>query len=195
MSATSTVSVSVVDITSPPSPLPATKSDENSSELIEAVASLNVSHSSLPSKRGSKTSMRVENIDGIDSGYASKNASKASTPECSRVIEGGEVVSRASRWPVTGRKKKKLIHFETPIPILTQNRFEDLRELHADNLAKLTRGVSKCRGILMSLKVLGESEAAAAPWVFIQCDKAIAKKIRLFFKQRSVESDFTSPLA
>ena len=42
----------------------------------------------------------------------------------------------------------------------------------------------------MSLKVLGATEATAAPWIFIQCDKAISKKVRRFFKQRSVESDF-----
>jgi hypothetical protein len=190
MGAISTVSVSVVDITSPLGPVPATISDENSSELIEAVASLNVSHSSPPRKGLSKTSMRVENIGEIDSGYASKNASQASTPDSSKFIEGGGVVCSTPRWPITGRKKIKLMHFESPVSLLTQNRFEDLRELHADNLAKLTRGVSKCRGILMSLKVLGATEATAAPWVFIQCDKAIAKKVRRFFKQRSVESDF-----
>jgi hypothetical protein len=57
----------------------------------------------------------------------------------------------------------KLLHFEKDIPRLTQNRFEDLRELHADNLIKLTRGLSRCRGILMSLKGLGENEATTTP--------------------------------
>jgi hypothetical protein len=190
MGAISTVSVSVVDITTPLGPVPATISDENSSELIEAVASLNVNHSSPPRKGLSKTSMRVDNISEIDSGYASKNASQASTPDNSKFIEGGGVVCSTPRWPITGRKKIKLRHFELPISLLTQNRFEDLRELHADNLARLTRGVSKCRGILMSLKVLGATEANAAPWVFVQCDKAIAKKVRRFFRQSSVESDF-----
>jgi hypothetical protein len=45
----------------------------------------------------------------------------------------------------------------------------------------------------MTLKVLGESEETAEPWVFIQCDKAIAKKVRRFFKQSSVVSDFKPP--
>ena len=42
----------------------------------------------------------------------------------------------------------------------------------------------------MSLKMLGENESTAAPWIFIQCDKIIAPKVRKFFKQPSVESDF-----
>jgi hypothetical protein len=94
---------------------------------------------------------------------------------------------------LTRRKKTKLTHFEKEIPKLTQNRFEDLRELYADSLNNLASGISKRRGILMTLKVLGESEETAEPWVFIQCDKAIAKKVRRFFKQSSVVSDFKPP--
>jgi hypothetical protein len=42
----------------------------------------------------------------------------------------------------------------------------------------------------MRLKLLGESESMAAPWVIILCDMAEARKVRRFFKKPSVESDF-----
>lgn len=131
-----------------------------------------------------------------DSGYASTNTSQSSAPHTSKgaFVDGGAVVSKTRLpWGIPSRKKIKLMPFDKPIPIFTQNRFNDLRELHADNLNKLTRGLARCRGILMSLKVLGESETTAAPWVFIQCDRTIAGKVRRFFKQFEVESDFKPP--
>ncbi|KAH8797455.1 hypothetical protein F5882DRAFT_349369 [Hyaloscypha sp. PMI_1271] len=91
---------------------------------------------------------------------------------------------------MTARKKTKLQHFEISIPKLTQDRFADLRELYAETLNNLTWGVSRRRGILMTLKVLGVSLSTATPWVFIQCDKTIAGSVRRFFKQPSVEADF-----
>jgi hypothetical protein len=169
-------------------------SDVNASKLIEAVAALKVGRSSQPGKRPSANTIIVEDTGEIDSGYASKNGSQSSTPESSNFRDGGAVlIGNASRWSITKRKKIKLTPFDKDIPRLTQNRFEDLRELHADNLVKLTRGSFRCRGILMSLKVLGESESTAEPWVFIQCDKAVARKVGQYFKQRSVESDFKPP--
>jgi hypothetical protein len=166
------------------------KFDAESSELAEAVAALKVGRATPPPKRPLIDAIKVGNNGQVDSGYASHSGSKTSTPGDSTFVDGGVVVGKAPRWSIAGRKKTKLLHFEKDIPRLTQNRFEDLRELHADNLIKLTRGLSRCRGILMSLKVLGENESTAAPWVFIQCDKAIAGKVRRFFKQPFVESDF-----
>ncbi|KAH8659381.1 hypothetical protein BGZ60DRAFT_456975, partial [Tricladium varicosporioides] len=128
---------------------------------------------SLTPKRPLAAPIQVEGPKEVDSGYASKS----STPENSKF----------------GPFKTKLMHFEKEIPKLTQNRSEDLRELYADSLNNLVSGISKSRGILMTLKVLGESEETAEPWVFIQCDKAIAKKVRRFFKQSSVVSDFKPP--
>ena len=42
----------------------------------------------------------------------------------------------------------------------------------------------------MNLKVLGENELSAVPWIYIQCDKVIARKIRSFFKEPDVRRDF-----
>jgi hypothetical protein len=186
MSITSTLPVRNGDtITSPPMAM----SDAKSSQLAEAVAALNAGGSSPSVKTPTSKSVK---IDELDSGYASKSTSQSSTPDSLErtFVEGrGVVGGTRAAWGLT-RSKIKLTPFDKPIPKLTQNRFEDLRELYADSLNELTRGVHPCRGILMSLKVLGESESTAAPWIFIQCDKAIAPKVRRFFKQSHVESEF-----
>ncbi|PQE19035.1 Ankyrin repeat domain-containing 52 protein [Rutstroemia sp. NJR-2017a WRK4] len=167
-------------------------SDADSSKLAEAVAALKVV-TPPPVKMPSAKAIAALDPGGTDSGYASKNTSQSSTPDSSKgaFTDSGAVVGKARiSWGLQRRTKMKLIPFDKPIPRLTQNRFEDLRELHADSLNKLTRGLPRCRGILMSLKVLGQSESTAAPWIFIQCDKAIARKVRGFFKQPAVQSDF-----
>ena len=97
--------------------------------------------------------VKASDAGGVDSGYASTNTSQSSTPDSSKgaFVDGGAVVRKTRlSWGIP---------FDKPIPILTQNRFKDLLEF------QLTR-------ILMSLKVLGESETTAAPWVFIQCNRA-----------------------
>ncbi|KAE8443140.1 hypothetical protein EG329_002309 [Mollisiaceae sp. DMI_Dod_QoI] len=162
-------------------------SDVTSSELVEAVAALNMETSLTTPRRPLADPLQVEDPKEVDSGYASKS----STPENSNFRPF--VITNTSLLPLTRRKKTKLTYFEKEIPKLTRNRFEDLRELYTDSLNNLASGISKRRGILMTLKVLGESEETAEPWVFIQCDKAIAKKVRRFFKQSSIVSDFKPP--
>jgi hypothetical protein len=163
------------------------KSDVRPSELVEAVAVLNMETSPKTPKRPSAAPNQAEDEEEIDSGYASKS----STPESSKF--GPFVVNSTPLLSLTRRKKTKLSPYEKEIPKLTRNRFEDLRELYADSLNDLASGIAKRRGILMTLKVLGESEETAEPWVFVQCDKTIAKKVRRFFKQPSVLSDFKPP--
>jgi hypothetical protein len=159
-------------------------SDAKSSELVEAVVALNMEKFPAAPKRPLAAPIQVESPEDVDSGYGSKSA----TPETPNF--GIFVVADAPLLSLKRRKKTKLTHFEKEIPKLTQNRLEDLRELYADSLNNLASGLSKRRGILMTLKVLGESEDTAEPWVFIQCDKAIAKKVRRFFNKSSVISDF-----
>jgi len=164
------------------------RSDGKPSDLVEAVAALNVETPLKPPKRPPAAPIQAEDREGVDSGYASKS----STPKNSKSGEnfGPFVVANTSSSLLTRRKKTKLSPFEKEIPKSTQNRFEDLRELYADRLNSLGSGIAKRRGILMTLKVLGENEEKAEPWVFVQCDKTIAKKVRRFFKEPSVVSDF-----
>jgi hypothetical protein len=160
---------------------------EAPTETGEAYQALKMPRASLP---GAITPVKPQS-SGIDSGYASQS----STPDSfeggfsSHFVENGSVVKGARLWP--SRKTVKLKHFvDKKIPQLTQSRFEDLRELHAGKLNMLTRGLPRCQGILMTLAVLGESEEKAAPWIFIQCDKRVAKKVRGFFAVPEVKLDF-----
>jgi hypothetical protein len=191
MSLVSTIPATSIDtINSPAMAI----SDTDSSELVEAVAALKVGKHSPQGKMPLPKPIQVGNAGGVDSGYVSHNGSERPSPDSLKdaFVDGGGVVGKPL-WDVLSRKKIKLISFDKQIPVLTQNRFEDLRELHADSLNNLTRGLPRCRGILMSLKVLGDNESTAAPWVFIQCDKAVAGKVKRFFKQPEVESNFKPP--
>jgi hypothetical protein len=189
MTTTSSVQVATSDVSSPSA---ITTSHDDSSRLAEAVAALNVRGASPPAKLPSaKTASSVVGSGGVDSGYASQT----STPDSSKgaFIVGGAPLSGNRMWPLPPRKTVKLKPFDKSIPKLSQIRFQDLRELYADDLNKLTRGLPRCQGILMSLTVLGESESTAKPWVFVQCDKALARKVRNFFKQPAVKSEFQPP--
>ena len=72
-------------------------------------------------------------------------------------------------------------------------RFSDLRELLGESLLEY---VSKSRDhrhdILMLLKMLGTDEASAKPWIVVQCDKVIAKKVTQFFKQPNIKGQYQS---
>jgi hypothetical protein len=123
---------------------------------------------------------------GGDSGYASQT----STPDTLKVgtfSDGSAVGGARFLW---SRRVVKIKPFNKPIPQLTRSRFEDLREQYAETLNQFTKTLPNCRSSLMSLVVLGESYEKAEPWVFIQCEKIIAKRLRSFFKQPLVKSDF-----
>jgi hypothetical protein len=169
-------------------------SDADSTDLILAAA-LSTGGSALPIRKPSSKVAEPEGNRGVDSGYASTNPSQAPTPnglggDSKRFVEDASViVKRGLLWPV--RKTIILKQFDKHIPKLTQDRFEDLREQFAESLNNLTRALPpKCRGILMSLKAMGESESTATPWVFIQCHETVAPKVRRFFKQTSIEEEF-----
>jgi hypothetical protein len=167
-----------------------TNLDTDHSGLVMAVAAMNVTNSSTTALPSSCTEQMVMGSGGLDSGYASQS----STPDTSKVtfVDRG-VVSGRNIWAHAFRKTKELRPYNKPIPQLTHERFSDLRELYADSLNEFTRNLPNCRGVLMSLQVLGENEATAEPWVFVQCDKAIFKRVSNFFKQPFVKIEFEPP--
>ncbi|TEY68087.1 hypothetical protein BOTCAL_0123g00160 [Botryotinia calthae] len=136
--------------------------------LSEAVFALNADNPStvLPTLYQKPTNMVPE---GTDSGYASQ----ISTPE-----------SKHSFF------RKQLRTYNKSIPKLTKERFSDLREQYAESLNNFTRSLPSCSSVLMTLQVLGEDEESAEPWVFVQCDKAVFKKVNSFFKQPVIKMDF-----
>jgi hypothetical protein len=169
-------------------------SASESSDLAEAVAALNVRQPSpasasvaLPSAKDAASNVGSY---GSDSGYATQSSTPVKDPFVNQHSAHDSFSRLFLRQGLYPRKPVKLLPFDKPIPQLTQNRFQNLRELHSDNLIKLTRGLPRCQGIIMNLKVLGETESSAEPWVFIQCDKVVAGKVSNFFKQSFVKSDF-----
>lgn len=168
-------------------------SDIDSSGLAQALAAMDVSSSSTAPVPTSCTDQTLVNSSGLDSGYVSQTSSpgdlKLGTGLVDRTVEGGRNI-----WPRPFRRPKPLPRrYNKPIPLRTQERFSDLRELYAENLNNFTRNLPNCQGVLMSLQVLGENEETAEPWVFVQCDKAIFKRVNNFFKQPFVKMEFEPP--
>ena len=110
-----------------------------------------------------------EKGDGTDSGYGSLNI----TPEGT---------------PLLRKRVIKLNIYRKDIPETVCARFSDLRELLGKPLLEY---VSKSRNyrndILMLLKMLGTDKASAKPWIVVQCDRVIAKKVAQFFKQPNIK--------
>ena len=149
--------------------------DSDHSSLVVAVAALNKVNTSLVLP----TACNEPKNEGPDSGYASQS----STPD----------VSKKKRLFQPFRNPKQLRPCNKSISQLTWDRFSDLREQYAENLNQLTRSLPNCPSILMTLQVLGEDEVTAEPWVFVQCDKAVFKKVSNFFKQPMIKIDFEPP--
>jgi hypothetical protein len=80
------------------------------------------------------------------------------------------------------------------IPQVTWDRYKDLKELFN---VPLCAAISKGRGPVgpfsIKLKVLGESEQNAKPWILVFCDGVVAKRVRDFFKQTWVKEELCRP--
>lgn len=92
-------------------------------------------------------------------------------------------------WPFPSRTAK-LAAFNKTISRFAHNRFMDLRRIHAADLNKCTGSSPRPQGILMTLKSLGQNETDAEPFVHLQCDKSVARKVRAFFKRADVISEY-----
>ena len=125
-----------------------------------------------------------------DSGYASAE----STPDHKSSEAGSyELGHRSSRQPFSKSKKTKLRPFDQEISQAVQDRFSDLTELFGPSLYSfLVERRVKYNAISIKLKVLGEDERSAKPWVVVQCDEAASKPIRNFFDQKDVKSQYRS---
>lgn len=171
--------------------------------LPEAVAALNL-QSSSSTNRTSDTetcSSEANTSEGTDSGYASafstpiKGPSENSvTPEISDTCPDLQPEDgRRFRWPSTP-KLTKAKTFNKPIHWLTQNRFHDLTELFGKHLieylAKEKVDVAGTWNISMKLKLLGEDEATARPCVIVLCNASESKKVKKFFRRKSVKSQY-----
>jgi hypothetical protein len=145
-------------------------SDEVSASLPQALAgiqlrrSLSLTAFATPEKKSSSES---GSSGGTDSGYAS-----------------------ASTTPTRGVTVSHRF-FDKKLSESTQNRFYDLMELFDKPLYDyISKGKVSFTAVSIKLKVLGESEATAQPWIVVLCDKAVSKRVKQFFKQPSRKREY-----
>ena len=134
-----------------------------------------------------QSSAKTVSPEGSDSGYGSTgNTTDASTTDQSQDFADG-VALRPRR--MFERKVTKLRLFDREIPQLTQHRFHDLHELFERPLCDHLIGAKiNPYPISLKLKVLGESEATAKPWIVVLCNKAASKRVRHFFNQQQIKA-------
>ena len=139
-----------------------------------------------------KSSAKTSSLEGFDSGYGSTgNTTDGSTTDHSQDFPDG--VALPSRR-IFERRVTKLRLFDREIPQLTQHRFHDLHELFERPLYDhLIEAKINPHPISLKLKVLGESEATAKPWIVILCSKAASKRVRHFFNQQHIKADYQPP--
>ncbi|KAI9794814.1 MAG: hypothetical protein M1816_002942 [Peltula sp. TS41687] len=162
------------------------RSTPNTTDLTQAVVNTNLGRKSSPPTL-EKTDEASEPGAGLgnDSGYASlSNTPDRPTSSVSSFSQEGVTLS--------GRKLfqpaiTKLKGFDQEIPESVRDRFLDLKELFDgplyDYLSKLKVNVGD---VSIKLKILGESEGTAKPWIVVQCEKDVSRMVKLFFKQKHV---------
>ena len=146
------------------------------------------SRSSTPMARAAVENSTPKTISpgGSDSGYASTaNATEGSMTDHSQDCIEGIALPRK----IFARKVTKLRLFDREIPQLTQHRFHDLYEMFGVPLCDhLVQARIDPYPISLKLKVLGESEATAKPWILVLCTKTASKRVQHFFKQRHIKA-------
>ena len=130
--------------------------------------------------------------EGSDSGYGSTgNTTDGSTTEHSQDFADGVALPSRNFFE---RKTTKLKLFDREIPQLTQHRFHDLHELFERPLLDyLIKAKVNPNPISIKLKVLGESEATAKPWIVVLCSTAASKKIRQYLNQPQIKAAYQPP--
>jgi hypothetical protein len=158
--------------------------------------------SSTSSLEGSTQGSQDEKF--TDSGYASRNPSCRSS-KFSNPSEGPPVFILESK--LFRRKTQKLHEYKKEIPRSTWDRFYAMHDLHGqrlldslstqrafDTLTKRRRNYSS-HSVSTKLKVLGETEATAKPWVVVRCDQTDYRGVRNYYNQKHVIADYEGPHA
>lgn len=129
---------------------------------------------------------------GIDSGYASAFCtSESDTLENGLAETSQKGVSRYLAGKFLQRKITSLRPFDKIVPEAAQDRFKDLHELFGVPLYKyVTKSGGITSAISIKLKILGESEDTAKPWIVVLCDRGVAKRVKHFFSQSWVKSEY-----
>ncbi|KAI9764881.1 MAG: hypothetical protein M1839_005697 [Geoglossum umbratile] len=119
-------------------------------------------------------------------------SSSPSAPHMYQDCPGDEIVLRTRRRLKVRDIRLKTFNKEIEEPI--RQRFCDLMELYETPLDDyLSKGESKIGTISIKLKILGESEETAKPWIVILCHKAMLKRVKKFFNQPAVKQEYQPP--
>jgi hypothetical protein len=149
-------------------------------------SNLNDEKSSLAKLESPKPSVSVNYLNsGTDSGYATQSG----TPETGCFSTGFALPERKLQlWP---RIIKLKVFDEKAIPLLTWKRFHDLNELFSKPLYEhLANSKVRYRALSIKLKVLGPDQSQSKPWIVVQCDKSVTKRVRRFFNQSWIKTEY-----
>ncbi|CZR66090.1 uncharacterized protein PAC_15991 [Phialocephala subalpina] len=147
--------------------------------------SLNLGEPCHPDTVMSGSSSGIPPATGTDSGYAS--VTDGSHGSFCKGLIAGIAIPGSKLWS----QKVKLKVFSQTVSEAAENRYADLMEFIPKGLDDyLLRARLGSKNISMGMRVLGEDEATASPWIFIQCDKAYTTKIKHFFKQDHIKSEY-----
>ncbi|MCJ1355091.1 MAG: hypothetical protein MMC33_005082 [Icmadophila ericetorum] len=169
--------------------------DDSTTALVsKAVAVINSEKQSTSDKAPQTQELSSIAHSGTDSGYGSLVSSPAETsPEVVAskftVCAGTDGGSRRRLFPI--RKDQLLRPFDKPIQQEIQKRFNDLNDLYNDALVEfLVKSKVDTRNISIKLKHMGYKEETAKPFVIILCPKAACKKVKQFFGEQAVKSQY-----
>lgn len=119
--------------------------------------------------------------DIFDSGYGSTETKSEESPQKFQGRTEGVILPSRGLFKKKN-KPTKLQIFDKKIPRRVQHRFYDLNELFGKPLQQhLTNSGVKFSSISIKLKVLGDCEASAKPWIVVMCDEKAKKRTKQFF--------------
>ena len=124
--------------------------------------------------------------ESSDSGYASIGPEVGPYQGCQTITEEFALHPRN-----IFNSKVKLKVFNKEIPQSTRYRFADLQELLARPLYDyLTKAKVHSSGISIKLKVLGENEFVAKPWILVFCSDTASKRVKKFLNQPQIKAEY-----
>ena len=133
--------------------------------------------------------------DDATSGFDSDYPTAQSTPDKSGLQDEETFthVEHARAISFFPRRRTMLRPFNKEISQSAHNRFADLLELFGEPLRQHLQNSKVRHGpISIKLKVIGENEANAEPWIIVLCDKSIGRKVKQFFDQPQVKTEYQS---
>ncbi|KAL9632565.1 MAG: hypothetical protein Q9164_005245 [Protoblastenia rupestris] len=128
--------------------------------------------------------------DTSDSGYGSTETKPEENLQKTQSRTEGVILPSRGLLPKRN-KPTKLKIFDKEIPISIQNRFYDLNELFGKPLQQhLTNLGVNFSSISIKLKILGDCEESAKPWIVVMCNKKATKRTKQFFNMSHIKSEY-----